>query len=50
MAVLKQSAINRIRRQREFHKKEKRNKEEKIISEEEHEERLNKLKELGLIK
>ena len=49
MAVPKQSTIRRIQQQRDFFKN-KEEKEEEKITDEEHAERLKKLKELGLIK
>ena len=50
MAVPKQSSIRRIQQQRDFFKDKKESKEEKEITDEEHKKRLEKLKELGLIK
>jgi len=49
MAVPKQSTIRRIQEQRDFFKS-KEKEEEKEVTEEEHEERLKKLKEIGLLK
>ncbi len=50
MVVPKRKTTDRIKRQRDFFKKEKTDKKEDKISEEEHKKRLDKLKELGLIK
>jgi len=50
MAVPKQSSIRRIQQQRDFCNKKGDKMEEEKISSEEHEKRLKKLKELGLIK
>ena len=50
MAVPKQNSIRRIQQQRDFCNKKREKIEQKEISPEEHEERLKKLKELGLIK
>lgn len=50
MAVPKQISIRRIQQQREFFKKDKKEEIKEDVSEEEHQDRLNKLKDLGLIK